>query len=382
MGRREYGLDTETVVRIAADIGDVVAMGVQVCLVIGGGNIFRGVSAAASGMDRAQADYMGMLATVMNALGMQNALEKQGVPTRVQSAIPMASVCEPYIRRRAERHMEKGRVVIFAAGTGNPFFTTDTAAALRAAEMNCDALLKGTQVDGVYSADPRRDPEAERYERLTYHDVLARDLAVMDAAAISLARENGLPIVVFNIHAPGAFAQVMRGEGRFTRIVEKSSEGGRGVPADLNKLRQDLTRRMDGALETLRREFAGLRTGRASPGLLEPVRVEAYGSEVPIAQVGTIGVPEPRMITVQVWDRTLVGAVERAIRDFGARAQSHVGRAARAGADPSAHGGAAQRAREGGRALRGGRARGGARGAARRDGADQGVREEARDRRG
>jgi uridylate kinase len=221
LGKREYGLDTETMIRIATDVGAVVALGVQVCLVIGGGNIFRGIAGAANGMDRAQADYMGMLATVMNALGMQNALEKCNVPTRVQSAIPMASVCEPYIRRRAVRHMEKGRVVIFAAGTGNPFFTTDTAAALRAAEMNCDMLLKGTQVDGVYSADPRRVPDAVRYDELTYHDVLAGDLAVMDAAAISVARENDLPIVVFNIHAAGAFAQVMRGEGRFTRIVEK-----------------------------------------------------------------------------------------------------------------------------------------------------------------
>ena len=221
MGRADYGLDNETVRRIAADVAAVVAMGVQVCLVIGGGNIFRGVSAAAAGMNRAQADYMGMLATVMNALAVQNALEKLGVPTRVQSAIPMSSVCEPYIRRRAERHMEKGRVVVFAAGTGNPFFTTDTAAALRAAEMNCDVLMKGTQVDGVYSADPRLEPTAERYETLTYLDVLTRDLTVMDAAAISLARENGLPIVVFNIHAPGAFAQVMRGEGRFTTIIEQ-----------------------------------------------------------------------------------------------------------------------------------------------------------------
>lgn len=221
MGRREYGLDNDVVSAIAADIGDVAAMGVEVCLVIGGGNIFRGVSAAAGGMDRAQADYMGMLATVMNALAMQNALEKRRVPTRVQSAIPMSSVCEPYIRRRAERHMEKGRVVIFAAGTGNPFFTTDTAAALRANEMNCDVLLKGTQVDGVYSADPRKHPAAERYDELTYLEVLSRDLQVMDATAISLARENGLPIVVFNIHAPGAFAQVMRGQGRFTRIVEQ-----------------------------------------------------------------------------------------------------------------------------------------------------------------
>ena len=220
MGRREYGLDTETLKAIASDIRDVVAMGVQVCVVIGGGNIFRGVSAASAGMDRAQADYMGMLATVMNALAVQAALEKAGVQTRVQSAIPMASVCEPYIRRRAMRHMEKGRVVVFGGGTGNPFFTTDTAAALRATEMGCNALMKGTQVDGVYSADPRKVPDAIRYEELTYLDVLSRDLAVMDAAAISLARENHLPILVFNIHAPGAFAQVMRGEGLFTRIVE------------------------------------------------------------------------------------------------------------------------------------------------------------------
>jgi uridylate kinase len=220
MGRREYGLDTEKVSAIAADIGAVAAMGVQTCIVIGGGNIFRGVSAASHGMERAQADYIGMLATVMNALAMQSALEARGTATRVQSAIPMSSVCEPYIRRRADRHMEKGRVVIFAAGTGNPFFTTDTAAALRAAEMRCDALFKGTQVDGVYSADPRQHTGAERYEELSYQDVLARQLQVMDAAAISLARENRLPIVVFNIHAPGAFAAVVRGEGRFTRIVE------------------------------------------------------------------------------------------------------------------------------------------------------------------
>ena len=220
MGKREFGLDNDTVAAIAGDIGDVVALGVEVSLVIGGGNIFRGISAAAGGMDLAQAHYMGMLATVMNALAMQAALEKRGIATRVQSAIPMASVCEPYIRRRAMRHMEKGRVVIFAAGTGNPFFTTDTGAALRAVEMGCDALLKGTQVDGVYSADPRKVEGAERFDQLTYHDVLARDLKFMDAAAISLARENRVPIIIFNIRAPGAFAQVMRGEGKFTTIVE------------------------------------------------------------------------------------------------------------------------------------------------------------------
>jgi uridylate kinase len=220
MGSRDYGLDLDTLKQIAADVRGVVELGVQVCMVIGGGNIFRGMAGASAGMDRAQADGMGMLATVMNALAMQNCLEKLGVLTRVQSAIPMASLCEPFIRRRAIRHMEKGRVVIFAAGTGNPFFTTDTAAALRAAEMDCQALLKGTQVDGVYSADPRKNPSAERYTTLTYLDMLARDLAVMDAAAISLARENRLPIIVFNIHEPGSFTAVMKGEGRFTTVVD------------------------------------------------------------------------------------------------------------------------------------------------------------------
>ena len=172
-------------------------------------------------MDRASGDYMGMLATVINSLAMQSALERHGLQTRVQSAIPMTTVCEPYIRRRASRHMEKGRVVIFAAGTGNPFFTTDTAAALRAAEMGVDALLKGTQVDGVYSADPRKDKNAKRYDKLTYMDVLSQDLRVMDASAVSLARENKIPIIVFDIHKPGAFAETMRGQGTFTIIKDE-----------------------------------------------------------------------------------------------------------------------------------------------------------------
>ena len=218
MGRREYGLDNETVRAIANDVGDVVGMGVQVCIVIGGGNIFRGISGAAAGMERAQADYMGMLATVMNALGMQSALEACGVPTRVQSAIPMSSVCEPYIRRRAERHMEKGRVVIFAAGTGNPFFTTDTAAALRAAEMGCDALLKGTSVDGVYDADPKKVATAKRYETITFNTVLSDNLKVMDATAVALCRDNNIPIVVFNIREQGNLARVLGGEGTATIV--------------------------------------------------------------------------------------------------------------------------------------------------------------------
>ncbi len=220
MGPAQYGIDLDTVDRIARDIKQAIDAGVQVCLVIGGGNIFRGLSGAARGMERASADYMGMLATVMNALAMQTALEAIGVPTRVQSAIPMMTVCEPYIRRRAVRHMEKGRVVIFAAGTGNPFFTTDTAAALRAVEMGCDALLKGTQVDGVYSADPHKVPDAERYDRLTYMDVLSRDLKVMDASAIALARENAIPIIVYSIDEPGGFAEVLTGSGRCTIISD------------------------------------------------------------------------------------------------------------------------------------------------------------------
>lgn len=220
MGDREYGLDPETVGRIAGDIKAVHDLDVQVCLVIGGGNIFRGVSGAAKGMDRTTADYMGMLATVINALAMQSALERIGVYTRVLSAIPMQSVCEPYIRRRAVRHMEKRRVVIFAAGTGNPFFTTDTAAALRASEMECDALLKGTQVDGVYSSDPAKDPNAQRHEKLNYLEVLSRDLKVMDASAVSLSRENGIPILVFSIHESGAFADVIQGRGRYTIISD------------------------------------------------------------------------------------------------------------------------------------------------------------------
>jgi uridylate kinase len=221
MGSQQYGIDVATVDRIAEDVREAVRGGTDVCMVIGGGNIFRGLSGAAKGIDRATADYMGMLATIMNALAMQAALERVGIGTRVQSAIPMAQVSEPYIRRRALRHIEKGRVVIFAAGTGNPFFTTDTAAALRAAEMGCDAMMKATQVDGVYSADPKKDATAQRYDSLSYQEVLARNLQVMDAAAVSLSRENKIPIVVFALQEKGALAAVLRGEGRCTIIEER-----------------------------------------------------------------------------------------------------------------------------------------------------------------
>ena len=218
MGAQDYGIDPDFLGRIADEIKSVHEMGVEVCLVVGGGNIFRGIQSAAQGIERATGDYMGMLATVMNSLAVQAALERLDVPTRVLSAIPMATVCEPYIRRRGIRHLEKGRVVIFAAGTGNPFFTTDTAAALRASEMGCEALLKATKVDGVYSADPVTDPDAKRYETLSFHQVLSRDLRVMDASAIALCRENRIPILVFSLQNEGAIADVVQGSGHFTII--------------------------------------------------------------------------------------------------------------------------------------------------------------------
>ncbi|RME96070.1 MAG: UMP kinase [Alphaproteobacteria bacterium] len=221
MGSRSYGIDMDTVNRIAADICEAARLGAQLCVVVGGGNIFRGLSGAAEGMDRATGDYMGMLATVMNALALQNAFEHLGTQARVLSAIPMPTVCEPFVRERALRHLEKGYVVIFAAGTGNPFFTTDTAAALRAAEMDCDALVKGTQVDGIYNADPKKDPSAKRYERLSFTEVLAKDLKVMDGAAIALARDNDFPIIVLSIAEEGNLVKLLKGQARCTFVSAK-----------------------------------------------------------------------------------------------------------------------------------------------------------------
>ena len=223
MGPSGLSIDPTVTARVAQEIADIKAKGYEICIVVGGGNIFRGMAGAARGMDRATGDYMGMLATVMNALAVQNALEQIGVDTRVQSAIPMASVCEPFIRRRAERHLEKGRIVIFAAGVGSPYFTTDSGAALRAAEMKCDALFKGTSVDGVYNADPKTHPDAVRYETVSYSRVLSDDLKVMDASAIALCRDNNIPIVVFNIREPGNLAAVLSGDGVST-IVQNEQE--------------------------------------------------------------------------------------------------------------------------------------------------------------
>ncbi len=225
MGDQGYGIDTKVTERLAQDICDVAATGTQVAVVVGGGNIFRGLAAAATGMDRATGDYMGMLATVMNALAFQSALEKTGVHTRVMSAIPMSTVCEPYVRPRALSHLERGRVVIFAAGTGNPFFTTDTTAALRAIEMNCDAMAKATRVDGVYTEDPEKNPNATRYDTLSYSQVLSDNLKVMDGAAIALARDNSLPVIVYSINEPGNLQRVLRGEAKCTIVSSDASIG-------------------------------------------------------------------------------------------------------------------------------------------------------------
>ena len=222
MGDQQFGIDPAFVSELAKEVKAAKETGLEICLVIGGGNIFRGMAGAAQGMDRAQADYMGMLATVMNALAMQNALEQVGVQTRVQSAVQMDQVCEPVIRRRAERHLEKGRVVIFAAGVGAPYFTTDSGAALRAAEMRCDALLKGTSVDGVYDSDPKKNAAAKRFDTVSYDRVLADNLKVMDASAVALCRDNGIPIVVFSIREKGNLARVLAGEGVQTVVKEEA----------------------------------------------------------------------------------------------------------------------------------------------------------------
>jgi uridylate kinase len=220
MGDLGYGLHPPTVERIAREIQIVHNMGLQICMVIGGGNIFRGLQGSAQGMERTTADYMGMLATVMNALAMQSAFEELGVHTRVISAIPMDQVCEPYIRRRAVRHLEKGRVCIFAAGTGNPYFTTDTAATLRATEMKCEAIFKGTKVDGIYDKDPKKHSDAIKYDAISYDEVLQKRLGVMDASSIALARDNNLPIVVFSLDEEGGFSGILSGKGSFTIVGE------------------------------------------------------------------------------------------------------------------------------------------------------------------
>ncbi len=293
MGERRFGIEPDVVARLADEIRDVHRLGVEMAVVIGGGNIIRGVSAAAQGIDRVAGDHMGLLATVINGLALQDSLEKRDVRTRLMSAVEMRQIAEPFIRRRAIRHLEKGRVVLFVGGTGNPFFTTDSAAALRANEIKADVLLKATKVDGVYDANPDVEATARFLKTVSYRDALRAGLQVMDAAAIALCMENGIPIKVFNLRVRGNIERVVRGE--------------------------DI-----GSLVSSEACFKTLRTGRANLAILDGIRVTAYGAEVPLNQVSNLSVPDPTLIVAQPWDPKMAPEIERAIRrsDLGLNPQS------------------------------------------------------------
>jgi len=291
MGDDAFGINPVTIDAMVSEIAQVVNSGVELAIVIGGGNIFRGVAGGAAGMDRATADYMGMLATMMNSLALQDALRQKGVEARVQSALRMDQVVEPYIRPRAIRAMSEGKVVIFAAGTGNPFFTTDTAAALRGAEMGVEVMLKATKVDGIYSADPVKDPTATLYKTITFDEALIKNLQVMDATAFALCRDRKLPIKVFSILKPGALMRVVQGEPEGT------------------------DQKMQKSLEALKTNLAKIRSGRANPGILEHIQVDYYGNPTPLSQVASLGLADARTINVQPFEKTMVAVVEKAIRD-------------------------------------------------------------------
>ncbi len=283
----------------------MVDLKVQIGVVVGGGNIFRGLEASAQGIDRAVADNMGMLATVINALALQDALEKAGVPTRVMSAITMNEVAEPYIRRRAMRHLEKGRIVVFGAGTGSPYFTTDTAAALRATEIGAEAILKGTRVAGIYDRDPEKDGKAQMIPRLTYFEVLEKSLRVMDSTAITMAMEQNIPIIVFKLLEPGNMKKSgARRDGGHHR--------GEARPMK-DEVLNETRRKMDKVLEAMARDLSRVRTGRASVALLEGIKVDCYGTTMPLAQVASLAAPESRLLTVQPWDTSVMGDIEKAI---------------------------------------------------------------------
>jgi uridylate kinase len=311
-GGQGYGIDPDVIGRIAEELAEVVRLGVELAVVIGGGNIFRGIAASAGGMDRATGDYMGMLATVMNALALQDSIEKAGVPTRVLSAIEMRAVAEPYIRRRAIRHLEKGRVVVFAAGTGNPFFTTDTAGALRAVEIGAEAILKATKVDGIYTADPAKDKAAVRLPRVGYIEVLNRGLQVMDTTAISLCMDNKLPIVVFDLTRKATSDESSRAS-RSAPSSPPTWARRRGEAMAQPAVLKELETRMQQAIDALAREFGTVRTGRANASLLDSVRVEAYGNLTPINQVASVSVPDPRTIVIQPWDASQLKEIEKGI---------------------------------------------------------------------
>ena len=306
MGGHEYGIDPAVVREIAGQLAAAVADNIETAVVVGGGNIFRGLAASARGMDRATADYMGMLATVMNGLALQDALEQAGCPTRVMSAIAMNEICEPYIRRRAVRHLEKGRAVIMVAGTGNPYFTTDTAATLRAVEVHAQVILKATRVDGVYDADPETNPDAQRYSQIDYTELLSNRLQALDATAVSLAMDNEMPIVVFDMTVPGNIARALRGEPIGTLISGDAK-------AMTHEALTAIEPKMQRAIEAMERDFAGIRTGRASTALVERIVVDYYGAQTPLNQLAGISTPDAHLIVIQPWDRSALSAIEKAI---------------------------------------------------------------------
>ena len=300
-GEQGFGINPDVVEEFAKEIAALAkSTDLEIAIVVGGGNLWRGLAGSNQGMDRATADYMGMLATVMNSLALQDALEQAGVDTRVQTAIEMQEIAEPYIRRRAIRHLEKKRIVIFGAGLGKPYFSTDTTAALRAAEIEADAILMAKKfADGVYDSDPKTNPNAVKFDELTYNDIITKELKVMDATSTTLCKDNNIPIIVFSMDIPGNITKAAMGEEIGT-IVRK-------------ELLQQAEERMNKSIEALKHEFASIRTGRASVALLDKVMVDYYGSPSPINQVANISVPEPRMIVIAPWDKTMIGAIEKAI---------------------------------------------------------------------
>ena len=306
-GEDGFGIKPPVIKEIVQEIKEVHELGIEMAIVVGGGNIWRGQIGAQMGMERAQADYMGMLATVMNALALQDTLENLGVPTRVQTSIEMRQIAEPYIRRRAERHLEKGRVVIFAGGTGNPYFSTDTTAALRAAEVDADVILMAkNNVDGVYSADPRVDETATKFEELTHLDVISKGLQVMDSTASSLSMDNDIPLVVFNLNEAGNIRRAILGENIGTTV--------RGKYRMSKEVLATAKEKMTKAEESLRRELGQIRAGRANASLLDRIQVEYYGAPTPVNQLASINIPEARVLMITPFDKNSIADIEKAIQ--------------------------------------------------------------------
>lgn len=313
MGDKQFGIDNSKLAEYASEIQDLVNTGVEVAIVIGGGNIFRGVQAEEGGMERTQGDYMGMLATVINAMALQSSLEQIGVDTRLQTAIEIKQIAESFIRRRALRHLEKGRVVIFGAGTGNPFFTTDSAAALRAVEIDADVILKGTRVDGIYTADPEKDPSATKYDEISFDEIFAKGLKVMDMTAFTLCNENNVPIVVFDMNKAGNLLRVAKGEKVGTVVRQDIHLIKKDMQEALDMALEEAKDLMDKAMDRLTAELRKVRAGKAHPSMLEGVKIDYYGTMTPISQVANVNTTDARTIVVQPWEKPMLDPISTGI---------------------------------------------------------------------